>query len=145
MVEWNRRVCTVCVFILERCFCMHVFIFIISIPFLSKQSLLIYVYHILQSFKHRHSLSLSLSWQSSDTDTPTEASNPIISNSEVFAHLHKSFDLALSTLFVQGNEHFVVFRQQEPFTEVTSLKLLSLSHTFGSEHAGIFLFSIALR
>lgn len=50
-----------------------------------------------------------------------------------FIDLHKSIVLALSVLLIQGNEHFVVFKQQDPFTEVTSLWLVSLSHTLGSE------------
>lgn len=83
------------------------------------------------------------------TDTPTKHPIRIISEAIEFflVHLHDSIDLDWSVLLAQGNAHFVVFRQQEPFTEVTSLKLVSLSHTFGIDDAftGTCLFSAFLR
>lgn len=52
-------------------------------------------------------------------------------------NLHKSIVLVLSVLLIQGNEHFVVFKQQDP---LTSLRLVSLSHTLGieDEHSVFF-------
>lgn len=55
------------------------------------------------------------------------------SSNRIIDHLHESDDRVFSILLAHGNVHFVVFKQHEPFTEVTSLEVLSLSHTFGKD------------